>query len=280
MRKSRIPSFDGRPLNVFHTQARADRPDLVLVLPFGVRHQIAERLYPVLAADFNVITWESRFVLDLDADANDAAIEAATHARDMAHVIAQSRAWRPDAPAHVDVVGYCSGAGVAMLAAARNARRIRRLALVSGEYMLPPTLCRQSAFQREVDLLLPAAASSMERARMLAEKIAAAAGRKAPASEFEAFVSLPFSSAEHLHRYGMNYLAYRSVDFLRIAQEVPQPTLVVAARDDLQVGVDSAYIVSSRLPGARGVKTVDGDHYELCRGQQAMTSLLSAFFLH
>jgi pimeloyl-ACP methyl ester carboxylesterase len=277
MLKRTVPSFDGRPLNVFHTAPRPRLADLVLVLPFGVRHQIADRLYPVLAADFNVITWESRFVLDLDADAGDASIEADTHARDMVHIIEQSRGWQPGASPQVDVLGYCSGAGVALLAAARHARLIRRLALVSGEYMLPAALCRQSNFQREVDLLLPAAATGMARARMLAEKIAG--GRRAPGSEFDAFVSLPFSSAEHLHRYGLNYLAYRSVDFMRVAEQVRQPALLVAALDDRQVGVESSILISSRLPGASGLKTVDGDHYELCRGKQAMTRLVSEFFL-
>jgi pimeloyl-ACP methyl ester carboxylesterase len=277
MLKRIVPSFDGRPLNVFHTEPRPGLQDLVLVLPFGVRHQIAERLYPVLAEHFNVITWESRFVLDLDADPGDARIEPDTHARDMVHVIAQSREWHPGASAQVDVVGYCSGAGVATLAAARHPQWIRRLALVSGEYMLPAKLCRQSNFQREVDLLLPAAATSMDRARLLAEKIAA--GRKGPGSEFDAFVSVPFSSPEHLHRYGKNYIAYRSVDFMEVAGNVPQPALVVAALQDQQVGVESAHIISSRLPGARGVRTVDGDHYELCRGKDSMTRLVSDFFL-
>lgn len=278
MHRRVVPSFDGRPLNVFHTAPRPGLADLVLVLPFGMRHQIADRLYPVLARKFNLITWESRFVLDLEADASHDAIDADMHARDMVHVIAQSRAWRPHAQAQVDVIGYCSGAGVATLAAARHPGRMRRLALVSGEFMLPPALCRQSNFQREVDLLLPAAATSMDRARVLVEKIAA--GRsKAPVSEFDAFVSLPFSTAEHLHRYGKNYVAYRGVDFLRLVASVSLPTLVVAALDDRQVGVESARIVAARLPGASGVRTVDGDHYELCRGNQVMTGLLSEFFL-
>ncbi len=278
MLKRIVASFDGRLLNVFHTAPRPQLADLVLVLPFGMRHQIASRLYPVLAAKFNVITWESRFVLDLDADAGDAGIEAETHVRDMVHIIEQSRGWWPGGSPQVDVVGYCSGAGVAMLAAARYARWIRRLALISGEYVLPATLCRQSSFQREVDLLLPAAAASMARARLLAEKIAM--GRKAPSSEFDDFVSLPFSSAEHLHRYGMNYLAYRRVDFMNVAGSVFQPTVVVAALGDRQVGVESSSLISSRLPGSSGLRTVDGDHYELCRGNEAITRLLSAFLLH
>lgn len=278
LQRRTVPSFDGRPLNVFHTALSPHRTDLVLVLPFGMRHQMADRLYPALAEHFNVITWESRFVLDLEADASDAAIEAGTHARDMVHVIEQSRQWRPGASAQVDVVGYCSGAGVAMLAAAHHGWCIRRLALVSGEYMLPPALCPQSSFQREVDVLLPAAAASMARARLLAEKIAV--GRRAPATEFDAFVSLPFSTAEHLHRYGRNYLAYRSTDFMKVAASVLQPTMVVATRQDGQVGMQSASIISARLPGATGLQTVDGDHYELCRGKEPLTRLIGEFFLH
>lgn len=278
MLKRVLPSFDERPLNVFHTDLQPLRSDLVLVLPFGVRHLMAVQLYEELARSFNVITWESRFVLDLEADEQDTEITAEMHALDMIHVIRQSRTWHAGAQGPVDVIGYCSGAGVASLAAARHGQHIRRLALVSGEYMLPPAVCTQSPFQREVDLLLPAAAASMARARLLAEKIAA--GRKTPGSEFDRFVSLPFSTPEHLHRYGRNYIAYRSVDFLQIAGQVRHPALLLAAQGDKQVSVESSRIVASRLSGARGVQVVDGDHYELCRGNPAMTGPLAHFFLH
>lgn len=87
-----------------------------------------------------------------------------------------------------NVVGYCSGAGVAMIGAAQCPQMIRCLALVSGEFVLPASQCRQTGFQREVDLLLPSAAASKKRAYQLYDKIAA--GRRGGSSEFHEFTSV------------------------------------------------------------------------------------------
>jgi pimeloyl-ACP methyl ester carboxylesterase len=275
MQQETIPAFDGRPLRVFHTARQAGRRNLLLVLPFGVRYAMAERLCDALAPHFNVITWESRFVLDLQDDATDDAFDVEYHVRDLITVAAHAN----DRVGHVgpmDVIGYCSGAGVGLLAAARYPDSVRRLALVCGEFMLKPSVCAPSSFQREVDVLLPVAAMSKDMADMLFDKISA--GRGAPQSEFHSFISVPFSSAAHLHRYGLNYVAYRRTDFLGEASTVTQPTLVIATRSDRQVHPESAHIIVSHLPDATDVHEFDGDHYELCRAQPAMTDALLQFF--
>lgn len=274
-----IESFDGRPLNVFSTEFAPERPSAVLALPFGVRHGIAEQFYAVLAPHVNLTTWESRFVLDLEADRSDASFDVDFHVRDLVHVArhAGGKLGGGDAAGRpIDVIGYCSGAGIGLLAAARYPQVVRRLALISGEFMLPAAVCKQTSFQREVDMLLPAAATSQKAARNLFEKISAS--RVEAQSEFHGFISLPFSGADYLYRYGVNYLAYRSVDFLAAAGEVSQPTLVMAATDDRQVTPESAHIVRARLPNAGDVLTVEGDHYELCRANPRITAELTRFF--
>ncbi|WP_175734387.1 alpha/beta fold hydrolase [Burkholderia ambifaria] len=275
MQRETIPAFDGRPLRVFHTERSTGRRNLMLVLPFGVRHAMVERLCNALEPHFNVITWESRFVLDLQDDATDDAFDVEYHVRDLVTVAAHAN----DRVGHdgpIDVIGYCSGAGVGLLAAARYPDSVRRLALVCGEFMLKPSVCPPSSFQREVDVLLPVAATSKEMAGMLFDKISS--GRSAPQSEFHSFISVPFSSAAHLHRYGLNYVAYRRTDFLDEAATVTQPTLVIATRSDRQVLPESARIIVAHLPDASGVHEFDGDHYELCRAQPAMTDTLLQFF--
>ncbi|MGS0894402.1 alpha/beta fold hydrolase [Burkholderia stagnalis] len=275
MQREIIPAFDGRPLSVFHTARSPARRNLVLVLPFGVRHAMIDRLGQALSPHFNLITWESRFVLDLQDDASEDAFDVDYHVQDLMAVAAHANACVGQTGA-IDVIGYCSGAGISLLAAARHPSRVRRLALVSGEFMLKPSVCRPSSFQREVDVLLPAAATSKEMAGVLFEKISS--GRSTPQSEFHAFTSVPFSSAAHLHRYGLNYVAYRRIDFLSEARAVTQPTLVIATRDDRQVLPDSAQIILSHLPDATGLHEFDGDHYELCRAHPDMTASLLRFF--
>lgn len=125
-------------------------------------------------------------------------------------------------------------------------------------------------------MLLPAAATSKTTARALFEKISAS--RVEAQSEFHDFISLPFSSADYLYRYGVNYVAYRRAGILEAAGDVAQPTLVMAADDDRQVTLESARIVRERLPNATAVLTVEGDHYELCRANPRMTGELVRFF--
>ncbi|KAB0639940.1 alpha/beta hydrolase [Burkholderia stagnalis] len=275
MHREIIPGFDGRPLNVFHSGFSPERRNLMLVLPFGVRHAMAARLCEALAPHVNLVTWESRFVLDLQDDAREDDFDVDYHVRDLVQVAAHANARAGHAGA-TDVIGYCSGAGISLLAAARHPGTVRRLALVSGEFMLKPSVCRPSSFQREVDVLLPAAAASKDMASVLFDKISS--GRSAPQSEFHDFISVPFSSAAHLHRYGLNYVAYRQVDFLNEARAVTQPTLVIATRSDRQVTPDSAHIILSHLTDATGVHEFDGDHYELCRAHPDMTHALLQFF--
>jgi pimeloyl-ACP methyl ester carboxylesterase len=264
-----LASLDGAPIRTFHTDLVADRPTIVLALPFGLRHAAAQSFYAALSDRFNIVTWESRFVMNFDDRPDAETISTDMHAGDLVAIIDHYDL----GPA--DVVGYCSGAGITLLAAAKHPERFRRLVLVSGEYMLPPAQYRQTSFQREVSVLLPAAATSPADAAMLHEKITA--GRVKPTHEFHEFVSLPFSSPEHLYRFGLNYLAYRNLDMLDTARSVRHEALLIATRHDAQVTVESAEIVSRHLPASRDVVVVDGDHYQLCRGDPDILTELVKF---
>lgn len=272
MQKHTLRSFDDRALNVFHTPLSGAKEHVVVALPFGVRHAMADKVYAALAERYNVATWESRFVLDHHADAPDARIDATMHVQDMKEVIDFLLA------AHVrpvHVVGYCSGAGIALLGAARYPDAIARLALVSGEFMLPATLCAPGPFQREVDVILPTAASDRDSAQFVYDSIAS--GRSVEQSEFHGFIALPFSSAEYLYRYGRNYVAYRDNDFPAAAAQVTQPTLILYARQDQHVAPQGSEVLRRHLRQPVASLAVDGDHYEFCRGNRAMLASLTDF---
>ena len=269
MHKVGLASLDGAPIETFHTDLVAGRPTVVLALPFGLRHAAAQGFYAGLSDRFNVVTWESRFVMNFDGQPDAQTISADMHAGDLIAVIDHYDL----GPA--DVIGYCSGAGITLLAAAKHPERFRRLMLVSGEYMLPPAQCRQTSFQREVFVVLPTAAGSRADAAMLHEKITS--GNVKPTHEFHEFVSLPFSSPEHLYRFGLNYLAYRDLDMLDIAKSVGHDALLIATRHDAQVTIESAEIVAKHLPASRDVVVLDGDHYQLCRGDPKIITELVNF---
>ncbi|ABC35002.1 alpha/beta fold hydrolase [Burkholderia thailandensis] len=262
MNRRSIIADDGRELNAFVYGANPDAPAVVVVLPFGARHAMLSRFYDALQSRFTVVTWESRFVLDVDRDDDDAGIAAQTHARDLASVIRATTGRGRNVP--VDVVAYCSGAGVALLAAHHHPDAISRIVLVSGEYLLPAAVAAPTDIQRQMDIFLSLAARSRAIAGSIQEKIAAAQERGQ--TEFQAHLSEPFSSDLHLHRYGINYLSYRDVDMIEVAKQVSHPVLSIVSTEDMHVGPAGSLEISRLLRRCVRNVSVAGDHYEICRG--------------
>jgi pimeloyl-ACP methyl ester carboxylesterase len=270
MEQKIINSFDGVPLTVLHNDLQRDKPYVTIVLPFGMRPKAASALYSCLSDDFNVLTWQSRSIVDSDDSAFDeASLTPHIHAEDMRHVMRHFQVGSSD------VVGFCSGAGISMLAAVQYGALISRLALICGEYMLPVDVCRRTNFQREVDVLLPLAASSRKLAAILCEKLAD--GMRESNSEFQEEVMLPFSNPEYLYRHGVNYISYRQADFCDLAKRVTQRTLLISTESDRQVTSHSSSFVASLLRNVDGHIILPGDHYELLRNQSEVVRALLDF---
>ncbi|WP_175759251.1 serine aminopeptidase domain-containing protein [Burkholderia ambifaria] len=262
MHRRSIVAHDGRELNAFISVDHPDAPDVVVVLPFGARQAMLERCYAALRPHFNVVTWESRFVLDIERDAHTDGFAAHAHASDLASVIRGARPGGRSGP--VDVIAYCSGAGVAMLAALHHPETIARMVLVSGEYLLPAEVSAPTDVQRQMDILLSLAARSPTLAGSVQEKISAAQLRNP--NEFQAFLSEPFSSGPHLHRYGINYLAYRDVDLVEVAKKIEHHALSIVATEDRHVDPAGSLAIGECLRHSAGSVAISGDHYALCRG--------------
>jgi pimeloyl-ACP methyl ester carboxylesterase len=265
-----IESFDGYAISAFHSHLVSEKPYVIIVLPFGLRPKAASELYTRLSPQFNVLTWQSRSIVDCPASAAaDVVLTPQMHANDMVQVLRHFRVRTSG------VIGFCSGAGIALLAAAECRMMIDRLALVCGEYMLPPGVCPQTNFQREVDSLLPLAAMSRKNAASLCEKLTS--GRGKAESEFDEDVALPFSNPEYLYRHGINYLSYRQVDFRDVARSVPHRTLLISTENDKQVTVQSSQLIAELLANKKQHIVLPGDHYEILRGRAEMVEALTAF---
>ncbi|UVS95965.1 alpha/beta hydrolase [Burkholderia glumae] len=271
MIRESIFADDGRELNVFRSAVRPGMPTVVVALPFGARHAMLTRAYAALHARFDVVTWESRFLLDVERDDDTTTFDARLHARDLTAVIRATAA--AGGPARADVLGYCSGAGVALLAARLAPAAIARLVLVGGEYLPSAAHAEPTEIQRQMDIFLSLAARSRTLAGSIQEKLAASAERTR--GEFQ--VTEPFSSDRHLHRYGINYLAYRAIDMAEVARQVTHPALTVVSGADLHVAPAGSMAIGALLPGHAGSVEVAGDHYELCRGNPELVAHIGAF---
>ncbi|WP_394827821.1 alpha/beta fold hydrolase [Pendulispora albinea] len=259
MDETLVTSVDGHPLRAFSRPWDAQKPALTFVLPFGTKYDIAQPLFEQLGARFNVLTWEARMILDDPrADVDVARITPAMHVADMMSVLARFGVARSD------VIGYCSGAGIALLAAQQYPSSFSRLLLVAGEYVLPRHTCARTRFQEDVDALLPLAAKSKAHASAVFSRIPQ---REGVASDpVRRAAALPFSRPEYLHRFGANYVQYRHVRFLEVARSIAHTALVLVGRRDEQVTVESSALIHEKLAHSRFHVDPAADHYDVCRG--------------
>src|SRR3569833_1541882 len=130
MRVETILSRDGVPLKYARGGSPAN-PCIALIMPFGLKVELAEPFFRFHQLRYDVVTWESRLILDSsqrETRREDFAI--INHVYDLMSVLRACRVSR------AFLVGYCSGAGIGLVAANRFPHLFSSLTLVHGEYSL------------------------------------------------------------------------------------------------------------------------------------------------
>lgn len=257
-----VPGSGGAILNCCHTALDKHKPSLLITLPFGVPASLARAAFDRFAPDFNVVTWESRYVLNLDQEfSGNEKMAPADHVEDMICIV------RALETGPCRLIGYCSGAGIALLAARQHPDVFTRLILVNGEYQLFRKGHRPTNYQRSFDTFLPLVATSRQQAGFMFAKRAeiAAASNAGAQSELDRQITLPFTKEEYLFRYAKTYMGYRSFDALAVARELRRSTLVITGRKDAHASMEHSEVVSDAIPGSERFIDDQGDHYEFCR---------------
>jgi pimeloyl-ACP methyl ester carboxylesterase len=263
LKRRSVLSPDGALINCVHGPLRAGRPGLMIALPFGIPADVALAALAVFAPDFNVVTWESRHVLDLAQPfQGQEGMAPSDHVADMIAILAALEIGRSR------LIGYCSGAGISLLAANLHPEVFTELVLVNGEYQLFMRGYEATAYQRSIDAFLPEASEGREQAALMFQtmmEISSVSRDGAPRSKFDALFNAPFSDAERLFRYARNYMAYRDFDAISLARQVRQPTVVVMGRQDAHASMENSQAVCDAIPQAQAYVDEEGDHYAFCR---------------
>lgn len=270
MQEISIASDDGYRIRTFVGPWDAGRATIIFVLPFGAAVDMVKPFCLRMLCQFNVVTWQARLILDdpkLTPDISRNTPEM--HVADMVSILSVLSVQK------ADVIGYCSGAGIALLAARRHPNRLSRLALVSGEYVLPERTCPRSRYQSDIDSLLPLAATGRNSAIAIFNKLNLRHARDG--DPIASAVTLPFSHPETLYRFAVNYLAYRQLDLLEVAGQVPHLALVAVGGRDEQVTVRSSELVQQRLRGGSLHIDPTADHYDVCRGVTTLNDAVLRF---
>jgi pimeloyl-ACP methyl ester carboxylesterase len=249
-----LTTSDSIQLKYAYSVGDAGNPWIVLVIPFGLHVEIAAPFFDFFAPHYNVCAWESRSILEQsDRECGVAEFSIDHHVADLLAVL---DALDIDEAA---LVGYCSGAGIALAAINQQPDRFTQLILAHGEYTMLAKRDLVTQFSGDMDVLLCLAASSAQRAALVFDKIQN--DRLDADSSRPAGLDKPFSDLRFLKRYANNYLAYKAVDFQQLAADVSHPTLVMAGGKDVQVNVESSRKIGSLIRIASIFVDPEADHY-------------------
>jgi len=269
MQEATVLSHDGCVLQYGYSQRAPGKPWIALIIPFGLKLAVARPFFDALSIAYNVVTWEARLILaPPERQIKAGELSVANHVADLITVLDACRIDK------ANLVGYCSGAGVALAAIDAHPDRFGELVLVNGEYtMLKDSSC-VTQFGSDIDNLLPMASKDRKMAQFIIDRMQFEnKGGRAPPEG----IHLPFSKAHYFHRYALNYLAYRAVDFEGLARRVKRKTLLIAGQCDLQTNLNSAIRIKQSIEQSEVLVEPEGDHYELLRPGSRTLAMVRKF---
>jgi pimeloyl-ACP methyl ester carboxylesterase len=272
MRVDALQSHDDVSLKYAYEDEGDEKPWIVLIMPFGMKIELASAFFDFYQPRYNIVTWESRLILDPEArDVSMADLSVANHVQDLMSVLRARRITK------AILVGYCSGAGIALAASNKAPDLFSSLLLVHGEYaMLDEEGCT-SQFAAEIDSLLSMAAQSEKYARLVFEKINGE--RLSGSNRIPAGMDTPYTSPCYLHRHALNYVAYKSTDFRELAKSVSHRALLLTGQRDIQANVQSTRRMSELIQNARLHVDPESDHYGMVR-EDSSTMITIWNYLH
>jgi pimeloyl-ACP methyl ester carboxylesterase len=258
---------DGVSLNYATSEFQEGKPWIALIIPFGLRVSIARPFFDFFQPQYNIVSWEARLILSPNEEpAPPGAFELQRHTRDFDAVLASCNIRR------CVVVGYCSGAGIALGAANRYPHRISDIVLAHGEYALLDEPGCSTQFGREMDGLLTMAHTDEGHLRKIFEKVNEErldAGEHRPQG-----IDLPFSKLAFLRRYAQNYQAYKQADFQKLARFVTHRTLLMTGKRDAQANVASTVKIKNAMPNSTLHVDDAADHYGILREDSSTLTTL------
>lgn len=258
MKEAVAVGSDGVGLNYATSEYQEGKPWMALIIPFGLRVSIARPFFDFFQPQYNVVSWESRLILaEGEEPAPPGALELQCHVKDFDSVLAACNIRK------CVLVGYCSGAGIALGAANRYPQRISHLVLVHGEYLLLDEPGCSTQFAREIDGLLTMAGTDENHLQKIFEKVRQErvdVGEHRPAG-----IDLPYSKLAYLRRYAQNYQAYKRADFQKLARFVTHRSLLMTGKRDAQANVASTLKIKEAMPNSLLHIDEAADHYGLLR---------------
>jgi len=251
----------------------AGRPAIVIASACGMPVQLCGHWLAFLAADYRVLTWETRGLFgDLGGPA---AFDGLGHGLgDQATDLLAVMDHHGVATAHF--MGLCGGAVIALRAAADQPGRASSLSLWHGDFSGSPG--PTTSHQENLKALMAIASQSREDAEAINAALSQAATAEVP-PELADLVSYPYRSPELFYRYCVLTGATMNTDVSGALSGIGQPALVVTSEDDHTAHPGGSHCAARVLPRAVLEVEPHGDHLSAFgagpRLRQLMTSFLN-----
>lgn len=269
--RSLLTVSDGVEIAIYEAGA-ADRPAALFAPPLGVP---ASAFFPVLrrlAMDFRVLTWDTRGYPSPADDFDALDVSLVSHARDVLALLDHH------AVCCAHLIGYCSGAAVALQTLRQRPELATHVALVCGAFNLSAVV-GGNHFTEGAQVMFDELAANRQAAAEMRESLADAVKSSQwdhwynglpNRDEFKRCVQGMYDDAETLYRYARLQSAYfhESTDVL-LDLHIPN-VLVIGVDDDHVVPPSWFRHVCTRFPASRVRHYPSGGHWAFCKGDRIL----------
>jgi pimeloyl-ACP methyl ester carboxylesterase len=246
------------------------RPTLLFINAVGMPVELASRLARGFdRAGLNFVTWELRGSPGPGADERDCTLDA--HASDAVHILDRLGV------ASTHVLGWCTGASIALFVAERLGPRLESLVLADPAYLFdgtPGAPLGNAMFAMCGDITLDAGCADRyhELTRPRGKEAAVLGLEDCP--ELVEQVTMPYRyGVDELVRYAFAIRSACDYDPVAMCRKVNRPTLVAARRDDRMVSYRNAMKAADHVAGAQLRIADTGGHYALFTSDEALTEM-------
>ncbi|WP_017477827.1 alpha/beta fold hydrolase [Pseudomonas sp. PAMC 26793] len=247
------------------------RATLLLLSPVGTQCFYMKNAALFLISRFNLIILESDALLAYAAAADLAPDEG------VADFIRQFYAALPKA-VHVDaLVGYCSSAPLALLAASLGA--CSTLLLLNGAYFLKNDEVSKSQYERDVERMMQSIPQGNCAQVYEAVSLLHANSAYTP-SDYRYQQVRPLRELPAFRQYLTFLNSLASLEVARTAQAVQAPTLVWCGSQDRYTDTASSRYIAKWLPHSELVEDPDGQHHDFVDGHKQLYQAMTRFLTH
>jgi 3-oxoadipate enol-lactonase len=263
-----VIAADNARLRTYSAGHRAN-PAVIIATACGMPAILSEKWVRFLAATHFVMTWESRGLFGDVTNFDELGNDAPAHAADLFAVLDHYQV----ATAHV--MGFCTGAVIALAAASTRPERLSSLSLWHGSYELGPGYPITSHAHHIRELMAIAAANRAD-AAMLHEVLCQAMLKGAP-PDMSHLVLYPYTTPELLYRYCRVNGTIADTNVTGMLPAVTQPALIVTSQDDSTAHPEASRYVAANLANATLYVEPSGDHISLFKARPRLRHLATGF---